>query len=145
MTSTSFFVPKPFTPFQWSRMDTSEEYLEKQKYLREKINEQRNRKSIKFNWHEAELSVLEGVFARGDRRISKVIYDAYKLGCLYDSWSEHFKYDLWMQAFQMNGIDIAFYNSRERSEEEIFPWDFIDTGVTKRFLYNEYKRAKSEK
>lgn len=145
VTSTSFFVPKPFTPFQWSRMDTSEEYLEKQKYLREKINEQRNRKSIKFNWHEAELSVLEGVFARGDRRISKVIYDAYKLGCLYDSWSEHFKYDLWMQAFQMNGIDIAFYNSRERSEEEIFPWDFIDTGVTKRFLYNEYKRAKSEK
>ena len=141
--STSFFVPKPFTPFQWSRMDTPEEYLYKQKYLRSKINEQLNRKSIKYNWHEAQLSELEGALARGDRRLSKVIYDAYKAGCLYDSWSEHFDYDKWVKAFDDNGIDMSFYNSRERKEEEIFPWDFIDVGVTKAFLLREYKRAKN--
>ena len=144
VSSTSFFVPKPFTPFQWSRMDTAEEYISKQRYLRSKFNEQLNRKSIKFNWHEAELSVLEGVLARGDRRLSKAIYDAYKAGCLYDSWSELFKYEKWIEAFEKNGISIAFYNSRERSEEEIFPWDFIDTGVSKDFLLREYKRAKGE-
>jgi radical SAM superfamily enzyme YgiQ (UPF0313 family) len=144
-TSTSFFVPKPFTPFQWSRMNTGQEYIEKQRLLRGKINEQLNRKSIKFSWHEAELSELEGVLARGDRRISKAIYDAYKDGCLYDSWSEYFHYDKWMKAFADNGINMAFYNSREREEDEIFPWDFIDTGVTKEFLLREYRKAKSEK
>lgn len=140
--STSFFVPKPFTPFQWSRMDTPEEYLQKQRLLRSKINEQLNKKSIKFNWHEAELSELEGVLARGDRRLSKVIYDAYKSGCLYDSWSEHFDYGKWIKAFEENSISISFYNSRERQEEEIFPWDFIDVGVSKAFLLREYSRAK---
>lgn len=143
--STSFFVPKPFTPFQWSRMDTSEEYLAKQKHLRNKINEQLNRKSIKYNWHEADLSELEGVFARGDRRISKVIYDAYQAGCLYDSWSEFFDFDRWLKAFENNGIDYRFYTCRERDEEELFPWDFIDVGVTKKFLLREYRNAKAEK
>ncbi|MDF2541661.1 MAG: hypothetical protein K0S47_1379 [Herbinix sp.] len=143
--SASFFVPKPFTPFQWSRMSTGKEFIEKQRFLRGKFNEQLNRKSIKFSWHEAELSELEGVFARGDRRISKVIYDAYQAGCLYDSWSEHFKYDVWVKAFEENGLDIAFYNSREREMDEILPWDFIDTGVTKEFLYNEYQQAKEAK
>lgn len=142
--STSFFVPKPFTPFQWSRMDTVEEYLGKQKHLRSALNEQLNRKSIKYNWHEAELSILEGVFARGDRRISKVIYDAYKAGCLYDSWSEHFDNKKWMNAFEENNIDIAFYTSRERNYEEILPWDFIDAGVTKEFLIREYNRGVKE-
>ncbi len=142
--STSFFVPKPFTPFQWSRMNTSEEYIEKQRFLRSKFNEQLNKKSIKFNWHEAQLSVLEGVLARGDRRISQVIYDAYQAGCLYDSWSEHFSYEKWVEAFDKNGISMEFYNSRERSEDELFPWDFIDTGVTKEFLLREYRRAKGE-
>ena len=142
VSSTSFFVPKPFTPFQWSRMDTAEEYVAKQRFLRSKFNEQLNKKSIKFNWHEAELSVLEGVLARGDRKLSKVILDAYRAGCLYDSWSEHFHYEKWIEAFEKNGISIEFYNSRERGEEEIFPWDFIDTGVTKEFLLREYKRAK---
>lgn len=141
--STSFFVPKPFTPFQWSRMDTPEEYLQKQGYLRSKINEQLNRRSIKYNWHEAELSELEGVLARGDRRLSKVIYDAYKSGCLYDSWSEHFEYDKWIKSFEDNGISIEFYNSRERNEDEVFPWDIIDAGVSKSFLLREYRRAKS--
>jgi radical SAM family uncharacterized protein len=145
VSSTSFFVPKPFTPFQWSRMNTAAEYLEKQHLLRAKFNEQLNRKSIKYNWHEAELSVLEGVFARGDRRVSKVIYDAYKAGCLYDSWSEHFKYDLWEKAFDDNHIDMDFYTSRERVKEEILPWDFIDAGVTKDFLWREYNRAMNAK
>ena len=126
-------------------MNTAEEYLEKQHFLRTKFNEQLNRKSIKYNWHEAELSVLEGVFARGDRRISKVIYDAYKAGCLYDSWSEHFKYELWEKAFEDNQIDMAFYTSRERVKEEILPWDFIDAGVTKDFLWREYDRAMNAK
>lgn len=144
VSSTSFFVPKPFTPFQWARMNTGEEYLEKQHFLRSKFNEQLNRKSIKYNWHEAELTELEGVLARGDRRISKVIYDAYKAGCLYDSWSEYFHYDRWIKAFEDNGIDIAFYNNRERNEDEIFPWDFIDVGVGKKFLWNEYKKSKGE-
>ncbi|HHU70519.1 MAG TPA: TIGR03960 family B12-binding radical SAM protein [Clostridiales bacterium] len=143
--STSFFVPKPFTPFQWSRMDTRDEYLDKQKILRNKINEQLNRKSIKYNWHEADLSELEGALARGDRQISKVIYDAYQAGCLYDSWSEFFLFDKWLNAFENNGIDYRFYTCRERDENEIFPWDFIDIGVTKRFLYREYKRAMDEK
>ncbi|NLK74875.1 MAG: TIGR03960 family B12-binding radical SAM protein [Clostridiales bacterium] len=142
VSSTSFFVPKPFTPFQWSRMDTKEEYSKKQQYLKNKINEQLNRKSIKYNWHEADLSELEGVMARGDRRISKVIYDAYKSGCLYDSWSEFFDYENWVKAFEDNGLAIAFYNNRERSEDEIFPWDFIDVGVSKRFLLKEYHRAR---
>lgn len=143
--STSFFVPKPFTPFQWSRMNTIEEYLGKQKFLRSKINEQLNRKSIKYNWHEAELSILEGVLARGDRKIGKVIYDAYKAGCMYDSWSEHFDYEKWVQAFEDNKIDMSFYTSREREIDEILPWDYIDVGVTKDFLWREYKRGVDEK
>ena len=143
--STSFFVPKPFTPFQWSRMITGTEYVEKQRFLKSKMKEQLNFKSIKYNWHEAEVTELEGVFARGDRRVSKAIVDAYKAGCLYDSWSEHFDYDKWMKAFEENGIDMEFYNCREREEQEIFPWDFIDVGVTKAFLLREYKRAKAGK
>jgi radical SAM family uncharacterized protein len=142
--STSFFVPKPFTPFQWARMNSGEEFIEKARFLRGKMNDQLNRKSIKYNWHEAEVTVLEGVLARGDRRISKVIYDAYKAGCLYDSWSEYFHYDKWMKAFEDNGIDLSFYNNRERDEDELFPWDFIDVGVTRQFIWKEYQRAKGE-
>lgn len=143
--STSFFVPKPFTPFQWSKMDTGEDFIRKARFLKDKVREQLNQKSIKYRWHEAKLTELEGVFARGDRRISKVIYDAYKAGCLYDSWGEYFDYDKWMKAFEENGINIEFYNCRERNEDEIFPWDFIDVGVTKAFLLREYKRAIGEK
>ncbi len=126
-------------------MDSTESYLQKQRYLRAKINEQLNRKSIKYNWHEAEVSILEGAFARGDRRLSKVLYDAYKAGCLYDSWSECFKYDTWIKAFEENLIDIDFYTTREREKEEILPWDFIDVGVTKEFLWREYTRGINEK
>lgn len=144
VTSTSFFVPKPFTPFQWTKMATSEEFLDKQRSLHEKLKEQLNYKSIRYNWHEVELTLLEGVFARGDRKLSKVILDAYKAGCLYDSWSEYFKYDVWMETFEKNQIDPIFYTSRERKKDELLPWDFIDVGVTKAFLWNEYQRAKQE-
>jgi radical SAM family uncharacterized protein len=144
VSSTSFFVPKPFTPFQWTRMSTSEEFLEKQRFLHGKMKEQLNYKSIKYNWHEVELTMLEGVLARGDRKISKVIYDAYQAGCLYDSWSEHFKYEEWIKAFEKNGIDPLFYSSREREKDEILPWDYIDVGVSKQFLWSEYEKAKEE-
>ncbi len=143
--STSFFVPKPFTPFQWSRMVTSEEFRDKQRFLNGKMKEQLNYKSIRYNWHDADVTILEGVFARGDRRLSKSIYDAYQQGCVFDSWSEYFKNDVWMKVFEENGVDVSFYTSRERAEDEIFPWDFIDIGVTKKFLYREYQNAKNEK
>ena len=143
--STSFFVPKPFTPFQWARMDTAEEYLEKKDLLRQKLKEQLNYKSIRYNWHDANLSVLEGVFARGDRRLSQVICSAYRKGCLYDSWSEYFRFDLWMEAFEENDAEIGFYIHRERDLGERLPWDFIDAGVTKEFLIREINRAKEEK
>lgn len=142
--STSFFVPKPFTPFQWSRMVTREEFREKQRFLNGKMKEQLNFKSIRYNWHDADVTILEGLFARGDRRLAKSIYDAYKRGCVFDSWSEHFKNNIWLEVLEENGIDISFYTSRERCEDEIFPWDFIDIGVTKKFLLKEYQRAKGE-
>ncbi|MSS64001.1 TIGR03960 family B12-binding radical SAM protein [Velocimicrobium porci] len=144
VSSTSFFVPKPFTPFQWARMATAEEFLEKQRFLNGKMKEQLNYKSIKYNWHEAEVTVLEGIFARGDRKIGKVIYDAYKKGCIYDAWSEFFHYDVWLQTFEENQIDYMFYTSREREYDEILPWDFIDIGVTKKFLWKEYEQAKNQ-
>lgn len=143
--STSYFVPKPFTPFQWVSMETKDNYLEKQRFLKSKINDMLNRKSIRYSWHSAETSIIEGVFARGDRRVAKAIYDAYKSGCIYDSWSEHFDYDKWVQAFEKNDIDIDFYAHRQKEFDEILPWDFIDIGVTKEFLWREYNRSLKEK
>ncbi len=144
VTSTSFFVPKPFTPFQWARMSTKEEFLDKAYVVREAVKSQLNQKSIKYNWHEADVTVLEGVFARGDRRISDVIIKAYEKGCLFDSWSEYFRNNLWLEAFDECSISIDFYTTRERSEDEIFPWDFISCGVTKEFLLREWKKALGE-
>ena len=141
VTSTSFFIPKPFTPFQWASMCTKEEFLEKAYQTKKGIMEQLNQKSIKYNWHEADVSVLEGVFARGDRRIAQVILEAYRRGCLFDSWSEYFKNDVWLQCFEDCGVDIGFYTTRERADDEIFPWDFIDCGVTRQFLLREWKKA----
>ncbi|WP_461812779.1 TIGR03960 family B12-binding radical SAM protein [Faecalimonas sp.] len=143
--STSFFVPKPFTPFQWATMCTSEEYIEKAHVVNNEMKAQLNKKSLKYNWHEADVTVLEGVFARGDRKVGKVLLEAYNLGCLYDSWSEYFQNDLWMQAFEHTGVDIGFYNLRKRELDEIFPWDFIDIGVTKKFLMREWTRSIEEK
>ncbi len=142
--STSFFIPKPFTPFQWAPMCTKEEFLEKAYATRSAIKQQLNQKSIKYNWHEADISVLEGVFARGDRKIADVIELAYKKGCIFDAWSEFFKGDVWMEAFEELGIDMAFYTTRKRELDEIFPWDFLDCGVNKEFLKREWKKALEE-
>lgn len=139
--STSFFVPKPFTPFQWSPMCTSEEYMHRASVVKHEFQEQLNRKSMKYNWHDAEVTVLEGVFARGDRRVGKVIEEAYRLGCLFDAWTETFCNEKWIQAFQNTGIDIAFYTTRERDLDELLPWDFIDIGVSKSFMKKEWERA----
>ena len=139
--STSFFVPKPFTPFQWARMCTKEEFLHRAYVVNHEIKEQKNKKSIKYNWHEADVTVLEGILARGDRRVGKAILKAYEKGCLFDSWSECFQHQLWLEAFEECGRDLAFYTTRERKEDEIFPWDFIEIGVSKKFLLREWKRA----
>ena len=139
--STSFFIPKPFTALQWASQNTKEEFIEKAYLTKKSVMEQLNQKSIKYNWHEADVSVMEGVFARGDRKIGKVIKRAYDMGCLYDAWGEYYKNDVWLQAFEEEGIDIGFYTTRERDLDEIFPWDFIDCGVTKEFLKREWKKA----
>ena len=142
--STSFFVPKPFTPFQWAPMYTEQDFIDKAKVVKEEIRAQLNQKSIKYNWHEPDVTTLEGFLARGDRRASEVILKAYEKGALYDAWSESFRYDIWKEAFAETGIDIVFYTLRERSTDEILPWDFIDAGVTKEFLIREWKQAKGE-
>ena len=139
--STSFFVPKPFTPFQWARMSTKEEFLDKARVVNRKMKEMLNHKSLKYNWHEADVTGLEGVLARGDRRVAAVIEEAYRNGALYDAWSESFRNDIWMKAFETCGVDIDFYTTRERSLDEQFPWDFIDTGVSKEFLKREWNNA----
>lgn len=139
--STSFFVPKPFTPFQWARMSTKEEFLDKARVVNRKMKEMLNHKSLKYNWHEADVTVLEGVLARGDRRVAAVIEEAYRNGALYDAWSESFRNGIWMKAFETCGVDIDFYTTRERSLDELFPWDFIDTGVSKEFLKREWNNA----
>ncbi len=142
--SSSFFVPKPFTPFQWARMCTKEEFLERAYIVKDKFRQMKNAKSLKYNWHEADLSVLEGVLARGDRKLSLVIEAAYRNGALFDSWSESFDNEKWMKAFEDCKIDPDFYTVRERSLEEVFPWDFIDAGVSKEFLTREWKQALGE-
>ena len=145
VTSTSIFVPKPFTPFQWAPMISKEEAKEKRYFLLDKVKSQLNAKSIKYNCHDADVSELEGIFARGDRKLCDVILQAYRSGCIYDAWTEYFHYDRWEQAFRDHGVDMDFYIKRERGEDELFPWDFIDIGVTKQFLLAQYHQAKEEK
>lgn len=140
--STSFFVPKPFTAFQWAKMDDAKDFIDKAEHTKRYIASQLNQKVIKYNWHEADVSLLEGVFARGDRKLNQVILTAYKKGCIYDAWSEFYKNDLWLESFKECGVDPYFYTARERKEDEIFPWDFIDCGVSKAFLLREWNRAK---
>lgn len=139
--STSFFVPKPFTPFQWTKMETKENYLAHKTALRDELNKQINAKSIKYNWHDSETSELEGILARGDRRLSEVILEVYKRGCIFDAWVEYFNYEIWQQVMAEKGLSVEFYNGRERSEDEILPWDYIDAGVSRKFLYREYQKA----
>lgn len=144
VTSTSFFIPKPFTPFQWAKQCTKEQFIEKAYSTRKYITEQLNQKSIKYNWHEADASVMEGIFARGDRRLCEPILKAYKKGCMFDAWGEYYKHEIWLETFAECGIDINFYTTRERSLDEIFPWDFIDCGVSKEFLKREWQQACNE-
>lgn len=135
--STSCFVPKPFTPFQWAAQDTADMFIQKQKIVKSSIT----RKQVQYNYHHANLSSLEGVMARGDRRIGKVIYQAWKNGCKFDAWNDLFSYQKWLEAFDITGISPAFYANRQRDLDEILPWDHISIGVTKEFLVREYQKA----
>lgn len=143
--SSSFFVPKPFTPFQWAPMLREEEYLERAYLVKDTMKKQHNAKSLKYQYHDAQVTVLEGVLARGDRRVAKVIKAAYDRGALYDSWSDIFDNQRWMDAFSDVGVDPEFYTLRERNIDELFPWDFIDCGVTKKFLIREWEIANQNK
>ena len=142
--STSFFVPKPFTPFQWARMCTMDEFLGSARTVNHEIKDQLNKKSIRYNWHEADVSVLEGLLARGDRKVAEVLLDVYEHGGIYDAWSETFDYQKWVDALERTGADMNFYVHRERSLEEKLPWDFIQIGVTKKHLLKEWEKAHQE-
>lgn len=139
--SCASFIPKPFTPFQWEPEDNMKSLQAKQKHLLESIPS----KKVKVSYHETPTSLLEGVLARGDRRLCNVLYDAFKLGCKFDSWDDRFNFDAWMKAFEMNGIDPYFYTQRRREFSEILPWDHLDYGVSKKFLENENKKAHENK
>ena len=142
--STSFFVPKPFTPFQWSPMCTKDEFLGRAKIVNETIKSQLNKKSIRYNWHEADVTMIEGILARGDRRLCNALIRVYEKGGIFAAWSEFFDDQIWQDAFAEEQIDIDFYTTRARQEDEIFPWDFIDAGVTKQFLLREWHAANEE-
>ena len=135
--SASSFVPKPFTPFQWEPQDTMEQLEEKQKHLYASVTT----KKIRISTHLTPTSFLEGVFARGDRRLSKVLELAWKKGCKFDRWDDHFDFDKWMEAFDEAGLDPSFYANRRRDFDEILPWDHLDYGISKKFLMNENKKA----
>jgi len=135
--SSAFFVPKPFTPFQWEAQDSVEVFKQKQKYLKDRL---KNR-YVSYKWHNPELSFLEAVFSRGDRRLGKVLVRAWEKGCRFDSWNEHFRFDAWMDAFDECGVEPLFYALRKRDYKELFPWDHIDAGIDKSFLIKENKKA----
>lgn len=139
--STSFFVPKPFTPFQWAPMCSAEVFLEKARRVNDKRKTLHNQKSIQYKWHESDISVLEGLLARGDRRLSETLLYVYQKGGIYDAWSEFHNQKLWEEALEATNVNLDFYVTRKREETEILPWDFIDTGVTKAFLLKEWRRA----
>lgn len=139
--SVSSFVPKPHTAFQWFAQNTEEELARKQQLLKEAIKD----RSINYKYHDSKTSFLEGVIARGDRRVGQVILEAWKQGAKFDGWTEHFKYDVWMNAFTTCNIDPTFYNQRERDQAELLPWDHISSGANKEFLMREYKNAVAEK
>lgn len=140
--SASSFVPKPFTPFQWEPQNDTELLHEKQRYLREKF---KGMKGVRFAHHETPISFLEAVFARGDRRLGKVLLYARQAGSQFDSWQDHFNLDWYTEAFEKAGIDPKFYAYRERSLDELMPWDHIHCGVTNEFMLRELRRAKAGK
>lgn len=136
--STSILVPKPFTPFQWAPMNKMDEVKNKISNLRDNIKS----KAINYNWHESPLSYMEAVFARGDRRLCDVLVKAFEKGARFDGWNEYFNFELWQEAFKECNVDGDFYAYRERSYDEVLPWDFIDIGVTKKYLISENEKAK---
>lgn len=138
--SVSNFVPKAHTPFQWEAQNTAEEFAAKHNYLAERLKI----KGVTFNYHDNTTSAYEAVFARGDRRTGRLLYEAFKAGCEFDGWTEHFKPDAWETAFEKSGTDRDFYTTRARSFDEILPWDIVDSGISKRFLQNEAKKAYAE-
>lgn len=135
--SVASFVPKPFTPFQWEPQDTMEQLVAKQKYLMENVHTHK----IQVSWHQSQTSFLEGVFARGDRKLCDVIEAAWRKGCKFDGWDEYFRFDKWMEAFEACGVDPAFYSNRRREFSEILPWDHLDYGIRKEFLIEENQKA----
>jgi len=137
--STSSFVPKPFTPFQWDKQNDIEELKKKQKFLKEKFKN----KIVSYSWHDSKTSFLEALISRGDRNIGMVILKAWEKGCKFDTWSELFQFDRWIEAIAEAGIDADFYVNREREYDEILPWDHIDIGVERSYLINEREKAKS--
>ena len=142
--SASYFVPKPFTPFQWAPMITPEEFQKRAYFVKDKFREAKNHKSLKFAYHEADITILEGLLARGDRKLCQVIYDVYQSGQIFDAWTEYFDKSNWDNALENNHIDIGFYTYRDRCVDEILPWDFIDIGVTRKFMEKEWERAQAE-
>jgi radical SAM family uncharacterized protein len=138
--ATAFFVPKPHTPFQWEQQITPEEYLRRCKLLKSHFYS----KSIEYDYHAPDLSCLEAVMARGDRRLAPVIEEAARNGARLDGWDEYFRYDIWLDAFKKHGVDMSFYTTRGYGEDEVLPWDSIDVGVTKNFLKRERKQAYAE-
>ncbi len=139
--SSSFFIPKPFTPLQWAPMCSKDEFQRRAYIVNDRMKEMLNRKSLKYNYHDADVSIIEGLLARGDRRVAAVIKKVYEDGGIYDAWGDYFNYDRWLQALDACGVDLDFYTTRERSLDELFPWDFIDIGVTKSFFKKEWNRA----
>ena len=135
--SVASFVPKPFTPFQWEPQDTNEQLVENQKHLLEKVHTHK----IQVSWHQSQTSFLEGVFARGDRKLCDVIESAWRKGCKFDGWDEFFLFDKWTEAFKECGVDPSFYSNRRRDFNEILPWDHLDYGIRKEFLIAENKKA----
>ena len=136
--SASVFVPKPFTPFQWCGQLESAEVIRRQKLLKDEL---RTVKGVDFKYHAPDVSYIEAVFARGDRRLADVLERAWRLGCRFDGWSDQFRYDLWLQAFADCGVDPAYYGLREFGLDEVLPWDHLDAGVTKEFLRREWDKA----
>ncbi|WP_434282912.1 TIGR03960 family B12-binding radical SAM protein [Clostridium botulinum] len=136
--STSIFVPKPFTPFQWAPQDTMEDVRKKIEAVRGAIKS----KQITYNWHESLVSYMEAIFARGDRRICDVLIKAFEKGARFDGWNQYFDFNIWKEALEESNVDGDFYAYRQREYDEILPWDFVDTGVSKEFLMRENERAK---
>jgi radical SAM family uncharacterized protein len=137
----STFIPKPHTPFQWVSSDSIEQINLKQGLLKKGLRGN----GLKLNWNLPQMSMLEAWLSRGDRRMSEVIYQAWKLGAKFDAWEEHFRYEMWMEAFQLNNLDPDFYTHRSRQIDEIFPWDHISTSVNKKYLVDDYHLSLQEK